>query len=693
MKANRKIALVLKGLTASLALAVIANGAPASAGVLTLVSDSMTGGAGQVALDGFYYETADGRVTIPVADEQASRRFNREFMMNDGRRILLTVRRSGSDFQVQLASKPDDGIVKWGVSIRASESEYLTGVMERVVDGPQQASWAPGIQEAMNLRGQKVDMILKPTTSVYAPYFLSSRGYAVLVQGNWPGVFDFCRNDSERIALEFEGTSFGLKVYTASTPAELVKAHALDAGPPVLPPKWAFTPWRWRDEHRQRDTYYDGTPVTGPFNSEAMEDLLMMREFGIPCGVYWIDRPWGPGRLGYDDFDIDENRLPHFREMIEWLNEQDIEMVLWIGPFFQGQMKTNALDLGYGLAGQRPTQNNYPLADFTNPKARKYWQDGVAKLLKMGVAGFKLDRAEEDIPESGPYRVFDGRSIREIRNVYPVMYVQAAYEIARKYRGNDFVCMPRAAFHGSSKYGVFWGGDIGGTPEGLRASMIALQRSAIMGYPVWGSDTCGYNQQTMDTEMCSRWLGFSCFSPIMEVGPTRNVAFWNFHNPPAYDATLIATWRFYARLHQHLADYSYAAAVEAHKTGMPITRPLFLADPNAASAWSNWWTYLYGPDILVSPLWQKGQRTQEVYLPSGCRWKDAWNPGRVYEGGQTLTVAAELHQVPIFIRAGSKVDLGNLRQEWNDSWAIAQTKPNLKFLDADLRAWFDKNHR
>ena len=81
---------------------------------------------------------------------------------------------------------------------------------------------------------------------------------------------------------------------------------------------WMYSPWRWRDEHTQRTTYYDGTPVTGPFNSEVMEDVLMMKAFGIPNGIYWIDRPWGPGPLGYDDFEIDDKRLPHFQEMVQW---------------------------------------------------------------------------------------------------------------------------------------------------------------------------------------------------------------------------------------------------------------------------------------------------------------------------------------------------------------------------------------
>ena len=55
--------------------------------------------------------------------------------------------------------------------------------------------------------------------------------------------------------------------------------------------------WRWRDEIKQRTNYYDGTPVTGPFNSEFMEDVLLMKAYGIPLGVYWIDRPWGPERM------------------------------------------------------------------------------------------------------------------------------------------------------------------------------------------------------------------------------------------------------------------------------------------------------------------------------------------------------------------------------------------------------------
>jgi alpha-glucosidase (family GH31 glycosyl hydrolase) len=94
----------------------------------------------------------------------------------------------------------------------------------------------------------------------------------------------------------------------------------------------------------------------------------------------------------------------------------------------------------------------------------------------------------------------------------------------------------------------------------------------------------------------------------------------------------------------------------------------------------------------VSPIWQKEQRTQEVYLPAGSQWRDAWQPEKIYPGGRTITVNAELHQLPIFIRVGAKVELGDLNKEWTESVASANTRPDLKKLDADLKAWFDKRY-
>jgi alpha-glucosidase (family GH31 glycosyl hydrolase) len=680
----QRIAIALFILLQSASLSI-----PAQSG-LSLMSKHLST---PLKVSGFYFETAAGRV--PLAVELTAPQIKKSewrTKASDGRTVTVSVNPQGDSYSIRLSAQPANEIRKWGFQIESGKNEYFTGLMERVVDGQQKASWAPGLKEAMDLRGQKVEMIVKPTTSVYAPFYISSRGYGLFAKTNWPGQYDFCASDPLQVKIDFEGPSFDFKIYTAKGPAEIVKAHALDAGPPFLPPKWMYGPWRWRDEHTQRANYYDGTPVSGPFNSEMMEDVLMMRAYGIPCSIYWIDRPYGPGRMGYDDFEIDPKRLPNFAASVKWLNSHKTQMMLWIAPFFQGQMEKEGQAKGYTLAGQKPSLNNYPMVDLSNPAAKAYWQAGIEKLLKLGVAGFKLDRGEEEIPDDGPYKRFDGKSIRENRNEYMALYAQAVAEIARKHRGEDFVAMPRGAYTGTSSSSVFWGGDIGGTQWGLRASIIAVQRSAVMGYPNWGSDTCGYNEQSLDQDMCARWLAFSAFTPIMEVGPTRNVAFWNLPREPKYDADLIAVWRLYARLHNRLADYSYAQAQAASRSGMPIVRPLFLVDSKASAAWTNWWTYQYGSDILVSPVWEKGKRDQEVYLPAGSRWRDVWQ-NKVYAGGQTITVKSEMHQIPIFLREGSKLVLGDLNKEWKESVEISAKKPDLKALETEAINWFKQNQK
>ena len=324
----------------------------AGGAVLTLQSKAFA-----LHIDGLFYETAAGRTPLPAFTPAAvisTRSWTREATMRDGRTIRVSVTPQSGRFNIALTATPNSDIVRWGFAIETGSNEYFTGLMERVVDGAQALSWAPGITAAMNLHGQKVEMLVKPTTSIYSPFYLSSNGYGLFVKGMWPGTFDFAATQPDHTRIEFEGPMLDFVVYTAGNPAAIIKAHAMDAGPPVLPPKWIYGPWRWRDEHTQRTTYYDGTPVTGPFNSEVMEDVLMMKAFGIPNTVYWVDRPWGVGSVGYDDFEIDPQRLPHFNEMVRWLDSNDARTMLWIAPFVNGKMAAEAQARKLTVPGQKP---------------------------------------------------------------------------------------------------------------------------------------------------------------------------------------------------------------------------------------------------------------------------------------------------------------------------------------------------
>ena len=54
----------------------------------------------------------------------------------------------------------------------------------------------------------------------------------------------------------------------------------------------------------------------------------------------------------------------------------------------------------------------------------------------MGVAGFKLDRAEEIVPDSLDIKAYNGMTARQMHNDYPRMYAQAAHEVLKRLRGD-----------------------------------------------------------------------------------------------------------------------------------------------------------------------------------------------------------------------------------------------------------------
>src|SRR6185503_4516572 len=153
------------GCAAKAPVVAMANGEAA----LTVRADRLS-----LRIVGLFFETAAGRTALPplMPRTGAGGSWTGATTLPDGRDVRVSAtRRSGASgrYALVITARPDADIIRWGFAVDAAADEYFTGLMERVVDGPQQRSWAPGITAAMNLRGQRVDMLVKPTTSVYAP--------------------------------------------------------------------------------------------------------------------------------------------------------------------------------------------------------------------------------------------------------------------------------------------------------------------------------------------------------------------------------------------------------------------------------------------------------------------------------------------------------------------------------------------
>jgi alpha-glucosidase (family GH31 glycosyl hydrolase) len=81
--------------------------------------------------------------------------------------------------------------------------------------------------------------------------------------------------------------------------------------------------------------------------------------------------------------------------------------------------------------------------------------------------------------------------------------------------------------------------------------------------------------------------------------------------------------------------------------------------------------YMFGSAFLVAPVTDQGATSREVYLPAGTDWYNFWTNERV-KGGQTITVAAPIDTIPLFVRAGSIIPLGTAVENAHQVQVIAQ---------------------
>lgn len=588
-----------------------------------------------------------------------------------------------SDRTVEIAVEPPDAatVGALGDRFRSPPGERIYGLTERLRDSP---PLAPGVVDipredvipvetgGLDRRGERVEMFVRPTIAVYGPFFHSSRGYGLAVAGTAAGYFDVARDDPDHVALRFEtgnapeSRTLRFHLFHGPGHARILDEYTRLNGRPFVPPDWAFLHWRWRGELRSGATAdLDGTPV----NADVAEDVLLYERLGIPAGVYLFDRPVLAGEFGFARFAWDEQRLPNARAMLAALERRGYRFVMWSSMWacggLPGDNGREALALGFLAPGGSGTPlcadvggNNFVL-DPTSAAARDWWRVRVRDFARdNGIRGIKLDRGEEHIPSEASDLWADGRSGREVRNDYPTLQAEVHHDALAEAFPGDSLVITRSGYTGTQRSAILWGGDTAGserfgagpgTDLGLRSAIISQQRVAFLGYPVWGSDTGGY-YSFKQRDVFARWLEFSAFSGIMEIGGVGPNAPWAMPTEPAYDEEMIAIYRRYTRLRERLQPYLVAAARDAAASGLPLVRPLVFDWPDDPTVGDLWDQYLFGPDLLVAPVWRVGQRAREVYLPAGT-WRSFWDASLVYQGPLTVTVDAALDEIPVFARA------------------------------------------
>ena len=515
-------------------------------------------------------------------------------------------------------------------------------------------------EKVLNKKGATLELAHRNSqTSV--PFMLSSRGYGLLWNNPAIGSVTFATNRTEWVAESTKKMDYFITA--GRTPAQIEEQYANAVGKAPMMPEYGMGFWQCKLRYR------------------SQEELLgVAREYkrrGLPIDVIVVDFfHW----TKQGDFKFEPRDWPDPDAMIAELKEMDIELMVSVWPTIDSRSENYApmASEGYLISADRGMNINMNwmgetvFFDATHPEARDYvWQVCKKNYYDKGVRLFWLDEAE---PEFGPYdfdlyRYYQGPAL-QCTNIYPLMYAKGYYD-GMVAEGQIEVCnLVRAAWAGAQRYGaLIWSGDISSTFRGMREQLQIGLNMGIAGIPWWTTDIGGflggYVEDPEFHELLVRWFAFGVFTPVLRLHGERvphiepeqavidgvNQMMSGSDNEIwSYGEENYEMMRDYILMRERLRPYIRDCMTEAHEKGSPVMRTMFYEFPEDAKCWTTDSQYMFGPDILVAPIFELGQRSREVYLPKNQSWKNA-RTNEILEGGQTVAVDAPINEIPLFVRA------------------------------------------
>jgi alpha-glucosidase (family GH31 glycosyl hydrolase) len=459
------------------------------------------------------------------------------------------------------------------------------------------------------------------------------------------GTFDFSGAEGSMSPFA-DALPLDVFVVASADPKVLMAEYARLTGNAELPPLWSFG---YMQSHRT---------LAGP--EEVMRVAKTFREKKLPCdaliylGTEFTPSGWNT-RNG--EFAWKKENFPEPKKAVDDLHAMNYKVVLHIvieGRRMSGTA-AGACTPDKAIPSGRTPDDRWP----EDRPVECYWPYHKP-LMDLGVDGWWPDQGDG---LDGPSR------LTRIR-----MY----WEGPQRYRPNERpFALHRNGYVGMQRYGAFlWSGDVYSTWETLKTHVPVAVNTGLSGIPFWGTDIGGFVPTPEYTgELHVRWFQFGTFCPSFRAhGRTWHLRLpwgWNTGtlgheeirnytggagHPPENELRnprVEPAIRKYLELRYRLLPYTYTIAKECCETGLPMMRSLWLhysSDPTATARGDQ---FLWGRDILVSPVVEKGATVRRVYLPKEV-WFDYWTEERL-DGGREIERPVDLETMPLHVRAGAIV--------------------------------------
>ena len=439
-------------------------------------------------------------------------------------------------------------------------------------------------------------------------------------------------------------------VFDAHDPVKAMKDFSLITGPAVMPPKWALG---YMQSHR---TLEDETQLLGIIKTFRQKSIPI--DAVIYLGTGFSPRGWNTRQPSFN-FNPDVFKRPAETVLAD-MHAEHVKVVVHMVPWDRDRLPT--------LHGTIPAQ---PGETLDQSHIQNYWRQHVG-LVQAGIDAFW--------PDEGDWFNLHERIKRH------QLYYQGSLMSTPNVRPWS---LQRNGYPGIAQWGGWvWSGDTETSWKTLEAQVaVGINYSLSIG-PYWGSDIGGfYPNNELTGELYARWHQFAAFCGsfrshgrtwflrlpwgwgLSDMGPRehnntnapisptdrRNILESELNNP-----NIEPVARKYSELRYQLMPYTYTLAHEARSAGLPLMRAMWLHYPTDTVARGMGTQYLWGRDLLIAPVFEKGATSRNVYLPAGD-WYDWWTNERS-SGGRTVARNVDLATMPIYVRAGAVIPVDPIRQ-------------------------------
>jgi len=496
--------------------------------------------------------------------------------------------------------------------------------------------------------------------------------YGIFFDNSYRSYFDFGRSSQQYAAFGAEGGEMNYYFFYGPSIKKILGRYTELTGRMPLPPIWAL------GNQQSRWSYYP--------DSKVEEVVREYRARDLPLDVIHLDIDY---MQGYRVFTWNTDRFPNPKGLTDKLKQQGVKVVAIVDPGVKYQPSVSGADVSAPAANPElaPQDKSYYVfneglaknffqkrqsgqlfiprvwpgdsvfVDFTLADARRWWGDLHRAYTDQGVAGIWNDMNEPSdfVDETGKnqldvvsYDEGENSTHAKNRNVFALLEARATFEgLERLQPDKRPYIITRSGFAGIQRYSTMWTGDTTSTWETLALSIPMFQTLGLSGETFVGSDVGGFMGRG-NGELLVRSYEVSFLAPFCR----------NHKTIDGYDQE---PWRFgkyyediirkYLKLRYRLLPFLYTVLEEAHRTGVPLFRPLVLNYQDDSNTLNLDDEFMVGDDLLIAPILQPNQTNRLVYLPEGT-WYDL-HGGKKNSGGTMIRADAPLEVVPIFIRGGS----------------------------------------